>query len=412
MADSPLYSRLDIQRYLQHRMSLQEMHAFEKALMDDPFLADALDGFASGDAAKSEVHLNTIEQQIKGQKETSKIVPFTIAATNWWKVAAMVLVIASGAALSYSLLNNRSNPQVAAQQKERSDTTAFVPPAAATPPIQTPPVKQDTTALVLTSPSATHPAAAPQAAKAQDFAGEAKTDTLRVSIAGRTADMVVTDSAVVQRQMIEPESRMRSMKPAPAPVLYGLKGRVTDTRGEAVAFATILDTHTHAKAISDEKGYFILNVSDSVANVTIQTPNYTALNAMLSSKQQLNTVILHENAQPLSEVGVGYGAVKAKNTSPSSDAEPVGGWKNFRQYLNRKVDSLRVKDRRNLFSNQDVVLEFLISEEGRPSDIKVKEQVSKEAADKAVEILTDGPKWNKNKKDRRVKVVIPFGSAK
>ena len=50
MAETQPYGHLEIQRYLQHSMSPQEMHEFEKALMNDPFLADALEGFrqASG----------------------------------------------------------------------------------------------------------------------------------------------------------------------------------------------------------------------------------------------------------------------------------------------------------------------------------------------------------------------------
>ncbi len=39
------YSAADIQRYLQGKMSAAEMHAIEKAALDDPFLADALEGY-------------------------------------------------------------------------------------------------------------------------------------------------------------------------------------------------------------------------------------------------------------------------------------------------------------------------------------------------------------------------------
>lgn len=38
MAETQTYSRTEIQRYLQHKMSAQEMYEFEKTLMNDPFL--------------------------------------------------------------------------------------------------------------------------------------------------------------------------------------------------------------------------------------------------------------------------------------------------------------------------------------------------------------------------------------
>ncbi|MEJ7681369.1 MAG: hypothetical protein WKG06_26665 [Segetibacter sp.] len=53
-----------IQRYLQHKMTPQEMHDFEKALMNDPFLAEALEGFSSSDVAVAEKHLSEIESEL------------------------------------------------------------------------------------------------------------------------------------------------------------------------------------------------------------------------------------------------------------------------------------------------------------------------------------------------------------
>ncbi|HVU58531.1 MAG TPA: hypothetical protein VHD83_25895, partial [Puia sp.] len=40
----PLYSSSDIEKYLSGELSDPEMHAMERAALDDPFLADALEG--------------------------------------------------------------------------------------------------------------------------------------------------------------------------------------------------------------------------------------------------------------------------------------------------------------------------------------------------------------------------------
>jgi hypothetical protein len=39
------FTASDIERYYSGKMSPQERHALEKAALDDPFLADALEGY-------------------------------------------------------------------------------------------------------------------------------------------------------------------------------------------------------------------------------------------------------------------------------------------------------------------------------------------------------------------------------
>jgi len=39
------YTAADIEKYWKGKLSSAEMHAMEKAAMDDPFLADALEGY-------------------------------------------------------------------------------------------------------------------------------------------------------------------------------------------------------------------------------------------------------------------------------------------------------------------------------------------------------------------------------
>ncbi len=82
--DEPInYTRVDMERYLNHQMTKGEMHAFEIAMMDDPFLADALEGYRDADQQVSARHLSEIEKNIKGQKAVHAIFPLTQKANNW-----------------------------------------------------------------------------------------------------------------------------------------------------------------------------------------------------------------------------------------------------------------------------------------------------------------------------------------
>src|SRR5205085_4158645 len=92
MADLQTYGYVDILRYLQHRMSPQEMHDFEKALMNDPFLADALEGYSSGDQQLSERHLGVIEKELVQNKQEAKVVYLSGTKKEWWKAAAILII--------------------------------------------------------------------------------------------------------------------------------------------------------------------------------------------------------------------------------------------------------------------------------------------------------------------------------
>ena len=66
------YSFEDIQRYLQGKMSAAEMHAIEKAALQDPFLADAIEGFNEADLMTAQKHLNEINASLLEEKKESK----------------------------------------------------------------------------------------------------------------------------------------------------------------------------------------------------------------------------------------------------------------------------------------------------------------------------------------------------
>jgi hypothetical protein len=73
------YSAHDIERYLNRQMNAAEMHAFEKAMMDDPFLADAVDGYRSMPAAQS---IQSDLAELK--KKTAKwSVAFSVRGCKW-----------------------------------------------------------------------------------------------------------------------------------------------------------------------------------------------------------------------------------------------------------------------------------------------------------------------------------------
>ncbi|MCU0380728.1 MAG: hypothetical protein MUE58_06010, partial [Chitinophagaceae bacterium] len=58
------YTRGDLQRYLSGKMSADEMHLLEKAALDDPFLADALEGMLDMHGPDHEKDLQDLSQKL------------------------------------------------------------------------------------------------------------------------------------------------------------------------------------------------------------------------------------------------------------------------------------------------------------------------------------------------------------
>src|SRR5688572_20438095 len=93
------YSAADIQRYLEGRMLPAEMHALEKAALDDPFLADAIEGMqqtlAEHDASLIDTHLQNIREQVY-EKTHKKSGQAPIFAFRWWQAAAAAIIVITG----------------------------------------------------------------------------------------------------------------------------------------------------------------------------------------------------------------------------------------------------------------------------------------------------------------------------
>src|SRR5258705_8091530 len=99
------YSATDIEKYWKGQLSAAEQHAMEKAALDDPFLADAMDGYEEKSLAPAPVIASDINELKKrlaeriAEKKSTPVIKF-----SWWKVAA-VLIVFIGAGWLYISVN-------------------------------------------------------------------------------------------------------------------------------------------------------------------------------------------------------------------------------------------------------------------------------------------------------------------
>ncbi|MEI9910814.1 MAG: TonB family protein [Bacteroidota bacterium] len=115
------FTATDIEKYYKGLLSAKEMHDLEKAALDDPFLADALEGYATPGVNVS-ADIAELKKRLADKTEQAKVIPIGTAASSsfpWLRAAVMIVVIAGAGLLSYQFLfKTKTNDIAQAVQKK------------------------------------------------------------------------------------------------------------------------------------------------------------------------------------------------------------------------------------------------------------------------------------------------------
>lgn len=89
--------------YLRDKLSNKERHTFEKEMNTDPFLQDAMDGFAQLSADELEFDINNLTQKInsKAENKNRKLIPY-------YRIAASIAIIIGIGITALYISNNNS----------------------------------------------------------------------------------------------------------------------------------------------------------------------------------------------------------------------------------------------------------------------------------------------------------------
>ena len=368
------YNAADIQRYLDGKMNAAEMHAIEKAALEDPFLADAIEGF---DLTKQEYDNDTINNdlvqlrnQIAEKTNTGKV--RAIGSFRWWRVAAAAIVLIVFGAVTYNLwLNPDKNEQLSVISDKKPAT---IEPGATTKETirqqdETLLKKDDSGSDGLVKQPRVEPekklnnpiakaadreiASAPPAAlkennqtasnfnktaDAEDFTTakldkfKNKNDSISIdSPLARSQKFVeyepqrkvdVTNNDVV---IVNPDKKAKSKSPGRVDAgltkgstgfsnasLNYFNGRVTDNNNRPIANATVQLTNTRNGYTTDQYGNFRIPSTDSSVNVTISGVGFGTQTLHLRNDLAINYIQLQPSSIALNEVVV---------TKPSGNAK-------------------------------------------------------------------------------------------
>lgn len=411
------YSFEDIRRYVQGKMPAAEMHAIEKAALQDPFLADAIEGFNEADLTTARQHLNEINAGLFREKKRSKIITFN-NKTRWLNIAAMVLIIAGvGVFGVYLLRNSGKQQQVAQVRKEATGNTVLKDSAVTTmnasPEIkkEEPVIAENQTQLKKRTTNKKEDSERVISMNNNKQADEANTATISALPAPAQQDedasrSFATASPLERKTDSAPAISYNKVAGLNAAANHVFTGKVIDENNTPIPGAFVQSADKKAAVITDLNGDFKLYKTDSVLTVTAGAAGYDSSKASLRARYN-DAIVLKEQGKALNEVAVvGYGTRK-KSKPADQSATPVGGWENFNQYVIGQLNKDSVVE--NDMSQEDLVeLEFLVDKSGNPYDIKITKSLDDQRNAKAIDILKNGPKWTSTSGKKKAKVGINF----
>ena len=115
---SKIYTAADFERYYSGTMPVDEMYELEKAALEDPFLADALEGYTYAPSFSDDV--NELKEKLNEKQKKKKVFFIaSVAQSGWWRIAALFVIIA-GASYFFYKTNYKNKENSLARNEMKS----------------------------------------------------------------------------------------------------------------------------------------------------------------------------------------------------------------------------------------------------------------------------------------------------
>ena len=366
----------------------KEAHRLEKESMQDPFLADAMDGYNQVEG-NHEQRIEKLRMQVSAHSAKKKN---TYAIT--WSIAAC-LVIGFGISSYFLFLKKSMTDEV------------FI--AEESVPAKLP---ETTTPATPTNPATPAVPVTPRADK-KEMSASAVIEPMMEEALEQTAELQEVAATMDTSESVS-DKKMRMAKVVTPPNSNIIQGKVTDEKGEPIIGASVAYKGTNIGTITNMNGEFSLVKKEGKKQLTAQFIGYDPVEIPVDTSQTM-LIAMNENKQTLNEVVVvGYGTNKNKKSTTVVTAkeqadkditpQPVIGKRKYQKYL--KENLVRPTDEKCAQVKGKVVLTFLVNKEGRPFYIKVKESLCESSDKEAIRLIQEGPDWIYGNKS--VEITVKF----
>lgn len=453
-----IYNAEYIQQYITGKLTPKQMHALEKAALEDPFLAEAIEGYHEVNTSDWKIELNEIKNNFENRKSTGRIVEFSKPINLWWKSAAAVLLVVGIATLSYLFINKKENQQIAQQIPEIAKQADSVQPLINNPASETTPEKSDseeknnnkagqknlpqkendfaaaTENIKADSNFVYKPSVPPiippeKINKTDDSRDIATAKSKLEPIAANAAPVTVNNNNLniekgenkvsanessIENELFDKEESLKQKKEIQLNRKF--LAQVVGPDNTPLPFANISIKKENFGTYADVNGNFRLVSSDSILIVEVKSVGYQPKIITLQSSIPQNKIILSENNLAFTEK-----TIINKNSNTKSklsrratllkdsvvNVEPADGWDNYNTYVTNNIEIPDDILKKNLHGQ--VELSFEVKPNGTITNIKVDKSLCNNCDEAAIRLIEQGPQWKvKNGKKGKGKVIVQF----
>ena len=381
-SNDKIFSAAEIERYHSGQMSAAERHALEKAALDDPFLADALEGYTFTATPAEDIRI--LQERL--QKRTSKKGLVVWLGQNTWARAAVLLLFAGVA--GWLLLHSDL-------QKEKTiaggapETRTVTPPAEKVqPPAVTDSITFQNKSTEENAPVTTNSALNTERADRPEQEVKRPTQQLTKSIPQKEPSAQKRTEGELVRA---PEPTTRDLVTGQQKEENLAQRRARSTNSGPFLNNRNFSNDIASKNIQADSNALAMHLQDKVAGVEVTKDSVKNLNIVLKPLEgSMNEVVV-----------VGYGAKNKKSERLQGrieESEPAEGWGNFNDYVAQNL--VEPQELREKAISGEVELSFEVNKEGEAVNIRVEKSLCSKCDEEAVRLLKEGPKWKKKKKKK------------
>ena len=344
----PAFDGAYLERYRRGELSPAEAHALEKAALEDPFLADALEGFRLA-SLDTTADLSMLRSRLNDRMDANQAVVRQLPKTRFFspfmRVAAMLFLLIGAGWFSYvfwigpresALANNKAAPPPAAEPRIIAES---IPGQGPIPPTAPPPT----------------PAKEPE-------------------LVQNVSDQIIR----------------------PAQVPLETREMSTDKPEE-----DLIVKAEEPLASSETKQIEVVSANNTVKDLDKVNAEVAQKELDLATSRQATAMTLTAKEKSLKR--------SKMDIQRADKPEPVAGWAAYEDYLYGNGSRKSVAPTAsNTVTRWEVLLSFEVDDKGRPTEIRVEESGGTYYDGAAKKLLVEGPDWKPGKPGSRGQLRVHF----
>ena len=433
-----------LQKWFNGDIRQAEEKQLNQLAADDPFLAEAMDGYEAFPEKDHGIKVRQIKADLRNRYQEKKRRPGIIFYRTAAAIAVLVISLVgfwivnptmqrSESALQFESAEDRMKEEKseldldaetivapALEQEEESIEVNSEKPTTekTTVPENKPTVRLNPTIQFaeITAPEKIAPRAKDELIEEATLADDAITENADAFL-NKPADnlsriepasepvTIVEDSAGKEKIASTSSGQVNS---APAPkeenkdiAVRKINGQITDENGDGLIGAAVYIPETNQGTVTDFDGNYELEIGDEIAELIISYTGFQEQRVILGQDDTLLNVQLSQGDVALDEVTVtGYSLKKTRaqkrkmdalSNSTASSAHPSVGNKKMNRYLKKNLQYPADAKAANIAG--EVIVSFIVSNDGTLSNFMITSSLYPSCDEEAIRLLQEGPKW-------------------